>query len=71
MEKITDQDIVARVLHGNIDSFRHLVERYQQPVSKLIYFKLKDSSDVDDLTQETFIRAYKYLHSYNPSKSRS
>lgn len=45
------------------------MERYQQQVAKLIYFKLNNSSDVEDLTQETFVRAYKYLQSYNPEKS--
>lgn len=66
---ITDQEIVANVLAGDLEMFCHIIDRYQQPISKLIYFNLKNTNIVEDLTQETFIRAYKYLPKYNPHKS--
>ncbi len=45
------------------------MQRYEEPVAKLIYFNLGDPNEVEDLTQETFLRAYKYLHSYNHKQS--
>lgn len=69
MAKIRDQEIVGRVLEGQEDYFRHLVQRYQQPVAKFIYFNLPSANEVEDLTQETFLRAYRYLKSYDPRQS--
>ena len=65
---ITDAELVAQVLAGDVDAYRQIVERHQQAVAKLIYFKVSNPSDVEDLTQETFLRAFSYLHSYNPEK---
>lgn len=69
MEKITDQEIVAKVLAGETEYFRHLLVRYQEPVAKLAYFNLHDDNAVEDVTQETFMRAFKYLKSYQQDKS--
>ncbi len=68
VEKITDQDIVAKVLAGEARYFQYLLARYQGPVAKLVYFNLHDSHAVEDVTQETFLRAFKYLKSYDPDK---
>ncbi len=65
MRQITDQEIVVKVLAGEDYHFRHLVRRYQKPLARLIYFHLRDANEVEDVTQETFIRAYHYLATYN------
>lgn len=69
MGRITEQELVNRVLSGETHCFRDLVRRYEEPVAKLIYFNLGDMNEVEDLTQETFLRAYKYLHSYDQKQS--
>lgn len=67
--KITDQQIVREVLAGNDDYFRYLVQRYQEPIAKLAFFHIQDIHQAEDITQETFVRAYKYLPSYKPEQS--
>ena len=67
MEEITDQEIAARVLAGEVNYFRLIVERYQQSIIKFIYYNIPNPNVVEDIAQETFFRAY--LHSYNPDQT--
>lgn len=67
--RITDQQIVAEVLAGKTEYFRYLVQRYQQSIAKLAYFHLGDLHQAEDVTQETFVRAYKCLAGYKPERS--
>jgi len=57
-----DRDAVARVLAGDAGAFRDLVELYEPSVHGLCRKLLGgDSAEAEDLTQETFFRAYRYL----------
>lgn len=57
-----DRDAVARVLAGDAGAFRELVETYEPSVHGLCRRQLRgDSAEAEDLTQETFFRAYRYL----------
>lgn len=47
-------------------SFSQLVTLYQQRLYHYLLGKCNSTSDAEDILQETFINAYKYLHSYNP-----
>jgi RNA polymerase sigma-70 factor, ECF subfamily len=61
MKGDTDQQLVERVQSGNKLAFNLLVLRYQHKVSALIARFVKDPSEVEDITQETFIKAYRSL----------
>lgn len=67
--KITDQQIVREVLAGNDGCFKILVQRYQEPIARLAFFHLKDIHQAEDITQETFLRAYTYLSGYKTEQS--
>lgn len=54
----SDQDVVARCLGGEIEAYRELVGRYQPAVTAYLRGRLRRDADVDDATQETFVRAY-------------
>jgi len=56
---------------GDDLAFSHLVEAYQRPVYNLCYRMLGNAGDAEDAAQETFIRAYKALHRYDPSRKFS
>ncbi|GAC1598024.1 MAG: sigma-70 family RNA polymerase sigma factor [Candidatus Velthaea sp.] len=62
----TDEALVSAVLAGDRDSFSVLVERYKRGISNFIGASVRPSSDVADLTQETFLRAYAHLATFNP-----
>ncbi len=68
MDQKIEAEIVARVLKGERQAYAMLVEEYKSPIYNLAYRMTGNSEDADDLTQETFIRAYQYLWRYDTSK---
>jgi len=61
VSKDTDQQLVDRVLKGDKQAFNWLVLRYQHRVGSLIARFVKDPQEVEDVSQEAFIKAYKAL----------
>jgi RNA polymerase sigma-70 factor, ECF subfamily len=57
----TDALLVSAAQGGNQEAFRKLFERYFRLVSVMIYQKVPAAADVEDLTQETFLRAWRGL----------
>ena len=66
----TDERLVQAVLNGDRDAFGDLVERYKRGIASFIGASVRQSSDVADLTQETFLRAYAHLGTFNPDLGR-
>lgn len=62
VNKDTDQQLVERVLGGNQAAFNLLVLRYQHKVAALVARFVKDPHEVEDVTQEAFIKAYRALN---------
>lgn len=54
-------DLVARTCQGDHEAFRLIFERYSRPVVSFIYDLVGDRGLAEELTQETFVRAYKSL----------
>jgi RNA polymerase sigma-70 factor (ECF subfamily) len=54
---------VGRTLRGEVEAFRLLVEKYQRAVIGLAHRLLGPGGDAEDLAQEAFVRAYRYLAS--------
>jgi RNA polymerase sigma-70 factor, ECF subfamily len=65
MDQKSEAEIVARVLRGDRQAYAMLVDAYKSPIYNLAYRMTGSSDDADDLTQETFIRAYQYLWRYD------
>jgi RNA polymerase sigma-70 factor (ECF subfamily) len=59
-----DQALVARVQRGDNTAFDMLVRRYQHRVAALIGRYIYDWSEVQDVAQETFIRAYRAIGNF-------
>jgi RNA polymerase sigma-70 factor (ECF subfamily) len=59
-----DQQLVERVQRGDKKAFDALVLKYQQKVANLISRYVRDSSEVLDVTQEAFIKAYRALPNF-------
>ncbi|WP_040844157.1 RNA polymerase sigma factor RpoE [Thiorhodococcus drewsii] len=60
-ERQTDQELVVRAQSGDKRAFDLLVLKYQQKVSNLISRYLRDPSEVLDVTQDAFLKAYRAL----------
>jgi RNA polymerase sigma-70 factor (ECF subfamily) len=65
-----EQEVIQRVLHGDAESFRLLVERYAGPVTRMIRNVTGDNHTCDDLAQEVFLTAYTKLKTFDLARSR-
>jgi RNA polymerase sigma-70 factor (ECF subfamily) len=57
----TDEELVARSRTGDTESFNQLVRRWERPIFALAYRTLGREEDARDVTQETFLRAFRAL----------
>jgi len=62
---------VTGALHGDKAAFSHLVDSYKVPVYNLAFRMLGNAEDAEDAAQETFLRAYAQMHSYDRSRKFS
>ena len=60
--KNNDVDLIERVLSGDETAFTELVKKYQKPVHALAWRKIGDFHIAEEITQDTFLKAYQRLH---------
>ena len=63
-DNIADKEIIERVKNGDKKAYDLLVLKYQQRVINLISRFVKNYADALDVSQETFIKAYKALPNF-------
>ena len=62
-------ELIQRVLDGGEEEFSILVRKYQKGIHALAWRKVRDYHVAEELTQDTFIQAYKKLHTLkNPNQ---
>jgi RNA polymerase sigma-70 factor (ECF subfamily) len=57
----TDEELVAKSIGGDSDSFNELVLRWERPIYALAYRTIGREEDARDVCQETFLRAFRAL----------
>jgi RNA polymerase sigma-70 factor (ECF subfamily) len=62
---MSDEDLACRAQQGCVASFEQLLLRFQTPVLHFLRHRGL-AADAEDLAQETFLRAYRNLHRYDP-----
>ncbi|MGI9242319.1 MAG: RNA polymerase sigma factor [Verrucomicrobiales bacterium] len=62
----TDEDLACQVQAGAVAAFEQLVSRYEAQLYQFLKLKTADPRDAEELTQTTFITAYRKIHLYNP-----
>jgi RNA polymerase sigma-70 factor, ECF subfamily len=67
----SSRDLVTRVCQGDPEAFRLIFERYSRPVIGFIFDMVSDRELAEELTQETFVRAYRGLRSMRPETKLS
>ncbi|GAB4063776.1 RNA polymerase sigma factor RpoE [Uliginosibacterium sediminicola] len=63
-DKELDQQLVERVQRGDKQAFGLLVSKYQRKLARLLSRMIRDPAEVEDVTQEAFIKAYRALPSF-------
>lgn len=67
---VPDEALVGLVLQGNSGAFEPLVERHKRGIVNFLYGCVRSAEDANDLAQETFIRAYAHLRTFNPQLAK-
>ncbi len=61
---LSDEELVRLSQKGDLKAFELLVERYQKRVFTVAYGLVHDADEAQDLTQESFIRAYHAIETF-------
>ena len=59
-----DRQLIEEVLEGNLESFNQIVQTYQRPIYFLALRMLKNPENADEITQKTFLKAYRALSGF-------
>ncbi len=63
-ERDIDRQLVERAQRGDKQAFSLLVEKYQRKLGRLLSRLIRDPAEVEDVTQEAFIKAYRALPAF-------
>ena len=63
-----ETEIIRRCLAGDERAHRELIARYERPVFSLAQRMLRQREDAEDVTQETFVRMFRALDRYDPTR---
>jgi RNA polymerase sigma-70 factor (ECF subfamily) len=63
-DREVDQQLVERAQRGDKRAFELLVTKYQRKLGRLLSRMVRDPAEVEDVTQEAFIKAYRALPSF-------
>jgi RNA polymerase sigma-70 factor (ECF subfamily) len=59
-----EQALIQRILHGELDLFRELIDRYQRLVSHIVFRMVTNPEDREELCHEVFIKVYQNLSKF-------
>jgi RNA polymerase sigma-70 factor (ECF subfamily) len=61
VDRELDQELVERAQKGDKRAFELLVMKYQRKLARLLSRMVRDQAEIEDITQESFIKAYRAL----------
>jgi RNA polymerase sigma-70 factor (ECF subfamily) len=64
LETSGELELINRARAGSVDAFEQLVFRYQDRLYRFLAARAGNRADAEDVLQETFVAAYKYLSGY-------
>ncbi len=64
-----DEELIERYLEGDDRALGVLVDRYLKPVYNLVFRLTGDAQAADDITQESFVKAWKHIRSFRRGES--
>ena len=67
----SDEALAVEAKHGSEEAFRELVERFHRPVYALLVRIVRQPELAEDLSQETFLKAWKALARFDPERKFS
>jgi RNA polymerase sigma-70 factor (ECF subfamily) len=71
LETVTEARLVSEALAGSQSAFEQIVRRYERPVISLIARMVGDRGVAEELAQESFIKAFRHLRSFDVTRRLS
>lgn len=68
---LTDEDVVRRVLEGEVPLFEILMRRYNQRLFRVTRSIVENDLEAEDITQDAYVRAYEHLNQFQGRSSFS
>src|SRR5881394_1303976 len=65
----SSEQLAEKTQNGCRESFEALVERHWQRIFNFLWQLTRNPHDAEDLTQQTFLKAFRNIHRYNPACS--
>jgi RNA polymerase sigma-70 factor (ECF subfamily) len=66
---LSEADLINRARAGDADAWDSLIQTHQEAVFRLAYLICGHAGDAEDVAQETFIRAFYHLDSFDTSRN--
>ena len=63
-ERAIDQKLVEKAQRGDTKAFGTLVEKYQRRLNRLLSRMVRDQSEIEDIVQDSFIKAYRAINNF-------
>jgi RNA polymerase sigma-70 factor (ECF subfamily) len=63
-----DRDCIERCLHGEVDAFGTLIDRYQRPVFNVILRMVGRHEDAQELAQQVFMKVFEHLGRFDENR---
>lgn len=63
-ESLSDEDVIARFQAGDLTAFDVIVARYKQPLIQYVMQYVGESSDAEDIVQDTFVKIFRRKQAY-------
>lgn len=64
-----ESELIGWARQGDQNAWETLVRGHQEAVFRLAYLLIGNAAEAEDVAQETFIRAFRYLHTYDAARS--
>lgn len=65
----SDTQLIEDYLNGDVAAFEVLVARYLKPVYGFVYRRVGTAGDAEDITQDTFMKAWRHIKRFDRAKS--
>ena len=62
--EVEETEILRRIREGETELFGRLVEAHQKRIFRVVLYYVRDTVEADTLTQDTFSRAFEYIHRF-------
>lgn len=64
--ELSAEDLALRCQDGCLESFEALVDQFEQRIVNFLNKMVRSRQDAEDLAQDTFVKAYKNIHRFDP-----